>query len=244
MTGTRVDGDGEHREEPIRSGDALAASALSLGRDALQTLAPWLERRRFRPGRVLFREGSTQGLLVGIEHGHVKAYRTLPDGRAATLYLFGPGDVFGFLPLLDGTAYPATAEAVDEVTARVMSRAKLLEALRSEAGVAATLLALFARRLREAFDRIELLSMRGALPRVAAAIAGLVPGTAAPGGALILALPVSASSFAADLGLTPETLSRAVTQLVALGVLHRLGARRFQILDLEALRRLAGFAAG
>ena len=220
------------------------AGASSLGRDALQALAPWLEHRRFRAGRVLFREGSSQGLLVGIESGHVRAYRTLPDGRAATLYLFGPGDVFGFLPLLDGTAYPATAETMDEVTARVMSRAKLLEALRSDAGVAATLLALFARRLREAFDRVELLSMRGALPRVAAAIAGLVPGTAGPDGAMLLSLPGSAASFAADLGLTPETFSRAITQLVSLGILHRAGGRRLQILDVEALRRLAGLAAG
>jgi CRP/FNR family transcriptional regulator len=243
MAGKRDHGDRQPGDGPIGPGDTRAAGASSIARDALQALAPWLEHRRFRAGRVLFREGSTQGLLVGIERGHVRAYRTLPDGRAATLYLFGPGDVFGFLPLLDGTAYPATAEAVDEVTARVMSHGMLLEALRSETGVAATLLALLARRLREAFDRIELLSMRGALPRVAAAIAGLVPGAADPGDALVLALPVSAASFAADLGLTPETFSRAITQLVALGVLHRPGNRRLQILDLEALRRLAGLAA-
>lgn len=126
-------------------------------------------------GSVLWRAGESASLVVAIEEGHIKVYRTLPSGKFAALYLFGPGELFGFLPFLDGRPYPATAEAVDDIRARTMSRDGLLRALREKPDVAMPLFAFLGRRLREAFDRIELLTARGALPRVAAALAALLP---------------------------------------------------------------------
>ena len=141
---------------------------------ALEPLAPHFRPRRFPAGTVLWRAGESPSMVVAIETGHIKVYRTLPDGNVAALYLFGPGELFGFLPFLDGRPYPATAEAVDDVRARTMSREGLLRGLRENPAVALPLFSFLGRRLREAFDRIELLSARGALPRVAAALAALL----------------------------------------------------------------------
>jgi CRP/FNR family transcriptional regulator len=49
----------------------------------------------------------------------------LPTGRAVTLFVFGPGDVFGFLPFLDGEPYPAYAQAIDDVLADVIPQTGL-----------------------------------------------------------------------------------------------------------------------
>lgn len=207
-------------------------------REVLAMLAPYFRPRRFPAGTVLWRAGETPSMVVAIETGHIKVYRTLPGGNVAALYLFGPGELFGFLPFLDGRSYPATAEAIDDVCARTMSREGLLRALRENPAVALPLFSFLGRRLREAFDRIELLSARGALPRVAAALAALLQ-EGDRGTATIVSLPVSSGEFARALGITPESFSRAVTDLSEAGVIHRLGRGRFQVLDPRSLRATA-----
>jgi CRP/FNR family transcriptional regulator len=204
--------------------------------EALAALRPYLQRRRFRGGAVLWREGDPAGLLVVLEQGRVKIFRTLARGRSVMLYALGPGEVFGFLPFLDGGPYPASAQAVEATEALVMSRTELLEALRDSPQLALPLFGFLGRRLREAFAQIMRLSTRSALPRVAGALAALLPEREAGAGLTIVSLPVRSGELAHTLGLTPESLSRAITELAARGILHRLGPRRLQVLDAAALR--------
>ena len=77
------------------------------------------------------------------------------------------------------------------------------------------------------------------MPRVVAALASLLPDIGAAGELTVIKLPVHASELAAALGITPESFSRAVTKLVGSGVLHRLGPRKFQVLDPARLREAA-----
>ncbi len=229
----RVDGGGgASSREPLRAG--------GVDRQACELLRPYMRRIEFRAGSLLWREGETTGLLVALDVGRVKVYRLLPTGRAVTLFIFGPGNVFGFLPLLDGEPYPAYAQALDDVRAQVMSRADLLSAVRADPQVAIMLIGLVGRRLREAMQQIETVSSPGVLARVASALAALLPDSrAASAAAGILRLPVSGAEFAAAIGITPETFSRSLTRLVSARVLHRLGPGRFQVLDPEALRHAA-----
>lgn len=218
----------------------MATGAVSdLAERARVLLAPWFRERRFSKGDLLWREGETSGWLVAIRSGHVKVYRLLPTGRAVTLFVLGNGDVFGFLPFLDGEPYPAYAQAIDDVIADIMPRADLLEAVRSDPNVAVTLLSILGRRLRDAFDRIENQSTPGVLSRVASAIHALVPPDTPSGTTFLVEFSVSASEFAAAIGVSPETLSRAVSKLAADGVVHRIGSGRLQVLDIDALARAA-----
>ncbi len=217
------------------------ATLAELAAEARALFQPWFVERRFEAGELLWREGERTGLLVALRSGRVKVYRLLPTGRAVTLFLFGPDDVFGFLPFLDGGAYPAYAQALDEVNADVMPRSALLDAVRARPEAALTLLSLLGRRLREAFDRIESLSTPGVAARVAAAIHALRPAGAGAGPSVV-EFPVSAAELAAAIGVTPETLSRAISRLVADRVVHRVGPRRLQILDPAALERAARLA--
>ena len=211
-------------------------SRLKFAEDVRSLLAPHARRRSFGVGEHLWHEGDDAGMLVAIEQGHVRVYRGLGGRKAVTLYMFGPGDVFGFMPLLDGEPYPASAIALDQVSARVVRRADLQKAFRRDPDLAQGLIRLLATRLREAFARIEQSSVPEALPLVATALVSLLPPDAEPGQLLVIALPVRSSEFAEALGIVPESLSRAITKLVEAGVLHRLAPRRFQVLDPDALR--------
>ncbi|RME26484.1 MAG: Crp/Fnr family transcriptional regulator [Deltaproteobacteria bacterium] len=196
-----------------------------------------LHRRSYRPGQVLWAEGQAANRLVILDQGRIKAVTVAADGRSTLLYVFSPGSVFGLLPFVDGQPYPATAIAVEEVCTREVSYSALRSALQRDPSVAMGLLAVLGRRLREAMARVEASHRHGSWTRVAAALLLLKPrNETLP---LILDIPRPRYTFAADLGLTPESLSRGLTRLVNAGVLHRLDAARVQVLDLEALERLA-----
>jgi CRP/FNR family transcriptional regulator len=206
---------------------------------ARDLLAPFATRRHVARGALLWREGDDSGQLVSLVSGHVKIYRVLPTGAGVTLFLFGPGDVFGFMPFLDGQPYPANAQTLTDVTADVVPRAALLTAFERDPKIALALVQLLATRLRAAFHRIEQSAAPDVQPRVAAALGALLADADGPDERVVIQLPVAAAEMAGALGIAPETFSRAVTRLVAASVLHRLGPRSFQVLDRVALEAAA-----
>lgn len=225
-------------ETPSLSAPNPSSSFSSETEEVFTMFSPYFRARRYPPGTVLWRAGEPASAVVAIDSGHVRIYRMLPNGNVAALYLFGPGEFFGFLPLLDGRPYPATAEAVDDVLARTMSREGFLQGLRENPSMVSQLFSFLGQRLREAFDRIELLSAHGAIPRVAAALSAMLPDRSG-GTTTIVSLPVSSGEFARALGITPESFSRAITGLAEVGMIRRLGRGRFQVLDPHSLRAAA-----
>ena len=209
------------------------------GGELRRLLGSHMHVRRFTRGQLLWREGETAGLLVALRTGRVKLYRLLPAGRSVTLFIFVPGDVFGFLPFLDGGAYPAFAQAMEPVEAEVMARSTFEQVLRAEPGLALEFVTLIGRRLREAFDVIQSVSTPGARSRLASALVALVPETPTLDGRPHVELPVASHEYAHALGMEPETLSRALSGLVKQGILRRVRPRRLEVLDLPALERVA-----
>ena len=204
----------------------------------IQALEPYLQKRRYQAGQVLWTEGEISGRLVLLDHGRVKVVRVLPDGSSVLLYVFSAGDIFGFLPFVDGGPYPATSIAVDAVDARVMSRSALRQAIQKDPQVAMVLLGALGKRLRQAFGRLGDQAQRSSLARVAAALSLLLPADA-DASLTVIDVPTPIHDFAADVGMTAETFSRAVTRLVAAGLLHRLSPSRLQVLNAQQLRRIA-----
>lgn len=202
-----------------------------------QRLEKVFVQRTFSDGHLLWKEGEMHGLLVDLLEGRVKIFRLLPEGRAVTVYLFGPGDLFGFMPIFDETPYPVYAQALGPITVRTVSPEHLISAVRQDPDLALLLLRQLSRRLREAFSQIEILSTRGVLLRVAIAMSSLIPQGHVATDA-ILTLPVASHEFAGLYGLTPESFSRGITQLVEAGILHRIETRKFQLRKPDALQAL------
>ena len=200
-----------------------------------KALCPHMQERHFDAGHALWTEGDTNGMLVSIKAGHIRISRYTEEGKRVTMYIFGPGTIFGFMPLLDNGPYPATAETISEVDALVMSRQGFKDLVHRDPGLCLTLVAEISARLREALDQIELRSTQGSMSKVAAGLIAQIPPEKAGDPLTILTLPVSFAEFASLLGLTPESFSRAITKLVDSEVLHRLGHNKFQVLDYEAL---------
>jgi len=87
---------------PVASPHTAMHPEREVAQQLRERLAPHRRVRRFSKGELLWREGEATGLLVSLRSGRVRTYRALPTGGEVTLFIFLPGDVFGFLPFLDG----------------------------------------------------------------------------------------------------------------------------------------------
>ena len=207
--------------------------------EVTKLLAPYLVEHTWTPGQVLWNEGDNEGKLILIKKGRIKIEHINPSGKPILLFIFGPGDLFGFLPFIDGSPYPATAITMETVTAQVMTRDRLHEILHENPELSIKLLTVLGVRLREALIKIQEFTGHDALARTAAALMTLLPPDARGDGLDIVEIPGPAYTFARELGITPETFSRALTRLEKAGIIHRLGSGHIQIMDPNVLGRAA-----
>src|SRR3954468_17291021 len=80
------------------------------GRERLGRL---LRPRRYARGEVIFLEGDQGTALCLIAEGRIRIQLTGSDGREAVLNVYGPGEIFGEMALLDGEPRSADAIAQD-----------------------------------------------------------------------------------------------------------------------------------
>ncbi len=210
-----------------------------IGAGGLRALSDLFVRRRVARGAIVFREGEEGDLFLLVAAGKLKAFRHTPPAHDITVFSLERGDFFGFLPLLDGGPYPLSVSALTPAELLVLHRREFLGFTRDNPSFCLALLADLARRLRGSLAQIETLGRQGALSRVAHGLLSLVPAGAARGGSVEVSLPSTQAEFAQILHITAENLSRALARLGRGALIQRLGARRFRIPDLSALRRVA-----
>jgi CRP/FNR family transcriptional regulator len=219
---------------PSGPGGPELAPRTAAAQELRQLLGPLLRPRSLGKGAMLWHAGDRADWLVLVDSGRLRGFRLLPDGRQATMFHMGPGDVIGFSTLGDQGGYLGSIQALEPVRLWQAAWADLAQALH-DPRVAMALLDFLAHALARAFGTIEQLSQRNALPRVATALRPLMRGGAYP----LITLPGPARAFADAQGLAPATLSRTLALLVRQGILHRLGPGRFQVLQPKALAQLA-----
>ena len=194
--------------------------------------------RTFQRGQALFTEGDLAERVFLIERGWVTVTCTGPGGREIMLALRGPGDMLGELSALDGEPRSASAMAVSDVEAIVVSGSALGRAL-DDADTARELIRVLAARLRDADrKRLEFAALE-TLGRVAWRLLELSERFGHDTGeGISVELPLSQEQIAGWCGASRESTVKALASLRALGCITT-GRRRVVIIDPEALQRHA-----
>jgi CRP/FNR family transcriptional regulator, dissimilatory nitrate respiration regulator len=204
-------------------------------RAAAQTLADRAVARRFATGETLFRAGDeASGLMVVLE-GKVRVIRRAGE-RAQVVHVEGVGGTLGEVPVFGGGGYPATAVAAEPTVCAVLAREALAAALRSSPDAAFVLLERLARRVREVVERLD----RSALRSVSARLAEYLTVRADARGRSLVALGMTQTELAEELGTVREVIVRELHALRTAGLVRSLGGGKMEILDLPALRARAG----
>lgn len=92
------------------------------GNDPLKALAEERETRKFKKKQIIYAESKTPYKMYFIQKGKVKTYKTNEDGKELVTKLYKEGDFFGYIAMLENTAYKETAEALEDVELALIPR--------------------------------------------------------------------------------------------------------------------------
>jgi CRP/FNR family transcriptional regulator, nitrogen fixation regulation protein len=186
-----------------------------------------LSEFKYNPGAEVFGEAEPAEYVYQVVDGAVRSYKLLSDGRRQINAFHLVGDIFG---LENGGTHRFTAEAIVETTVRLVKRVSLAHVAEQDVTVAHDLLNMTASNLKHAEDHMLLLGRKTSLERVAAFLLEMDSRLTAAG---VIALPMCRRDIADYLGLTLETVSRALSVLHDKGVLGFLGQTQRQIVLLD-----------
>jgi CRP/FNR family transcriptional regulator, nitrogen fixation regulation protein len=186
-----------------------------------------LSEFKYRRGAEVFGETEPAEYIYQVIDGAVRSYKLLSDGRRQIGAFHLVGDIFG---LENGGMHRFTAEAIVDTTVRLAKRVSLAHVAESDATVARDLLNMTATNLKHAEDHMLLLGRKTSLERVAAFLLEMDHRLTAAG---VMALPMCRRDIADYLGLTLETVSRALSTLHDQGILGFLGQTQRQIVLLD-----------
>jgi CRP/FNR family nitrogen fixation transcriptional regulator len=180
----------------------------------------------------IYGENEPAEYVYQVISGAVRGYKLLSDGRRQIGAFHLPGDVFG---LVSGAVHRLAAEAIIGTTVRLVKRRSLEQAAGTDVRVARKLWAMTAGDLRHAEDHMLLLGRKTAMERVATFLLEMDRRLAVAG---MMALPMCRRDIGDYLGLTLETVSRALSQLHTQGILGFSGARQIMLRNRQQLRNM------
>jgi CRP/FNR family nitrogen fixation transcriptional regulator len=186
-----------------------------------------LSEFKYSRGAEIFGEAEPAEYVYQVVEGAVRGYKLLSDGRRQIGAFHLVGDIFG---LENGPVHRFTADAIVDTTVRLAKRVSLEHVAATDALVARDLLHMTTSNLQHAEDHMLLLGRKTSLERVAAFLLEMDRRLTAAG---VMALPMSRRDIADYLGLTLETVSRALSCLHEKGILGFLGQTQRQIVLLD-----------
>ena len=184
---------------------------------------------KFSRDTEIFGEAEPADYIYQVVEGAVRSHKLLSDGRRQIGAFHLPGDIFG---LENGDLHRFTAEAIVHTTVRIVKRLGLERAVNCDPAMARALLTMTDQNLQHVENHMLLLGRKTSHERVAAFLLEMNGRVSGPGD--VVALPMSRRDIADYLGITLETVSRALSDFKRKGYLRFLDTTQRQIVVLNA----------
>jgi CRP/FNR family transcriptional regulator len=207
-----------------------------LDEDVLKRLAQEARVLRVQKREVIFRKGEACCGSYVIAYGRVRQSLFSNQGVEKPLRVIEAGGAFGDATLLKDRAHNTTAIALEDTALVFVPKATVLALLHADPQLTLRLLCSLAGRLHQVASDIEEFFMHSPGSRLASYLLRLVPPDAQEVSRVQLSL--HKHLMAAQLNLTPETLSRYFREFCNLGLIELQG-NCVTILDVRRLNQYA-----
>ena len=203
--------------------------------EALRALQQIGTKVRIARNTTIFNEGDDAAYTYKIVSGAVRLCKHTSNGRRQIADFLLAGDYFGFLQL--GT-YSFTAEAVSDVVVIAYPQRQIEQLSNTMPSMSRRLLTLLSQRLLGMQDHLVMLGRQAAKERVASFLLLLADRSEAEEGEAF-EVPMSRQDIADYLGLTIETVCRALSDLKRVHLIAIPNIHQIVIIDREALQEAA-----
>jgi CRP/FNR family transcriptional activator FtrB len=192
-------------------------------------------------GGVVFRQGDPAEALFIVASGHVGVFLGAAGDYGCLAGTAGRGDLLGEAAIIGFPTYSASAQMLSAGELAAIPAAAVRQLMSEHFEMVLALMGEMSMRIRRQVREIMDLKMKTAPQRLAGHLAMLTPVQQGPAE---VRLPYEKRLLATQLGMQPETLSRALMRLQALGVSNGASAGTFSLRDVALLRRYASDDAG
>ncbi|MGI9508793.1 MAG: Crp/Fnr family transcriptional regulator [Geminicoccaceae bacterium] len=135
--------------------------------DELDRLVAFTRWTKPKARTVLFRKTDPGTSMMVVREGRIKACTHSEDGKELVLNMFGPGDVFGEVALLDGSPRTADAVTIDDCELLVLDRRDFIPFLLEHSDASVRMLEVLTQRLRRTTQLLEDVAFREGPSRLA-----------------------------------------------------------------------------
>jgi len=165
--------------------------------------------------------------------GKVKMFRSSPEGKEQTLYIFGPGEPFCLCAAFSNDGFPASASALNDTLIFILPGGEFERIASRYPSVLFNMMRVMSRRLKEAMDLVDSLSLKEIPQRIALFLQHMPQDE--KGG---VKLGMTHRELAKVVGATPESLSRTLKKMSTAEVLKVVSGNIY-VLDAQLLKALA-----
>lgn len=187
-----------------------------------------------RAHELIARQDEPATAFFIVIYGWVKLYCSLPSGDETVIETITKGGSFAEAVAFTGNRYLASAEAVGEARIARIPADHVVRCIRDNPDIAMPMIASISQHMNYLVQHIKQLKAQSGVQRLAEFLVSL---SLTEQGRCALALPYDKSLIAGQLGLQPESLSRAFAKLRTIGVV--VDASRVDVRDIATLRQIA-----
>lgn len=220
-----------HHEEHIACLGAVPIFA-TLNTEEMMEIAQIASSRTFEKGEMVYEMGDTGKMLYVLYTGRVKVFRLNISGKEQISRVVEPGEFIGELALFSALPLTDYAEALERTTMCTLDGARFKTLLQKYPEIGFKIMDVMSRRLEGLEDTIEAINLKSVKQRLAQKLLEMSTG------ADEFSLPLSKGDLASMLGMSQETLSRALANLQNEGLITVLAQRKIRLLNREALADL------
>jgi CRP/FNR family transcriptional regulator, nitrogen oxide reductase regulator len=211
-----------------------------LAREDLQLLVESARTKSTRKGDLFFREGDSVAEIYVLVRGRVKLVWSDPQGHEVITRVARPGDAFGYVEALGGSARLVSAAAVEDSDAVAVSADGLVRMMTRRPAAALTGLRLLAQQVLDGWRAFQMLVTEPVERRIAQTLLKFVqPVEDGAAKQNLIELRLSHQEIAELTGTTTYTVSRIVSRWKHSGIVA-VGRSKVIIRMPQELAALAG----
>ncbi len=206
-----------------------------LDEDQFTELISIAERKKYKRGKIIFSEGDVGNGLYVVETGKIKIFKLSFEGKEHIFHIYGPGKIFGEVPVFTGKNFPAFAEAVAPSSLIFFPKKEIALLISENPSLAFNMMASLSARLREFTVMVENLALKDVPARMASYLLVLCK---EQNNTDNITLPVTKNQISGLLGTTPETISRVFAKMINMKLID-VDNKAISVLDFQGLVELA-----